>query len=169
MNTQENQNQYNYQSYQNQVNNTAYQNQTNYLAYQSQGKICSACGNNISNNATICPICGNGKQAPKNKYEQKLLNTALPKNIQQPRSRWVVLLLAWIGFGLGYLYLGNQNKFADRVSRYIRSILYTITIIFAPYGCILMLYAICLHIYDFFNLTFILKYDVYGNPIKWFK
>jgi len=156
------------QNYQNQaIYQTNYSNSQ--AIYGNYGKICPACGNYISEHATICPICGNGKIVPKNKYEQKLLNTTLPENKNQPRSRWMVLLLSWIGYGFGYLYLGYQNKFAERASRFLRAFIYLITIVAAPYGIILLLYAIWLHIYDMFYLTFIIKYDAYGNPIKWSK
>lgn len=130
-------------------------------------KVCSMCGNKISINATVCPICGNGKQNPKNKWEQKIINDSLPRNAGKPRSRVIAVLLSWIGFGFCYMYLGYQNKFADRASRYIRSIFYMVIVIGIPYGMLLLFYALALHIYDMLYMAFGIKYDAYGNPITW--
>lgn len=129
-------------------------------------KICTRCGNTISSNASICPICGEGRTAPKNKWEDKLSNIKTIENTGKPKKRLVLLLLAWIGIGFGYYYLGYQDKFINRAALYIKIIIYMITIILIPYSLILMFYMICLHLYDFIYLVFIVKHDAYGNKIK---
>ncbi|MGN0476167.1 MAG: hypothetical protein ACI4HM_02405 [Ruminococcus sp.] len=129
-------------------------------------KTCKRCGNSISENATICPICGEGRVAPKNKFEKKLSCIKPVQNTEKPKKRLMAFLLSWIGFGLGYYYLGYQDKFIHRASIIIKAMIAMITIIGAPYGILLLFYYVGLSLYDMVYLTFINKYDAYGNEIK---
>lgn len=130
-------------------------------------KTCSKCGNSISENATICPVCGEGRVAPKNKIEQKLSGVKPVENTGKPKKRIIVFLLSLVGWGVVYYYLGYQDKAIQRIAMWIRPILYFITLIGAIYGLFLILYATALHLYDIVYLTFFVKYDAYGNEIKW--
>ena len=132
-------------------------------------KTCQQCGNSMSEHATVCSVCGAGRVPPKNKWAQKFENVKPIENKDKIRSRAITILLAWLGFGLGYYYLGYQDKFIHRASLFIRSFIYTITVVCAPGGLFLLMYYWILYCWDMIYLAFIVKYDAYGNPVKLFK
>lgn len=132
-------------------------------------KTCQQCGNKMAEHATVCSVCGAGRVPSKNKWAQKLSGVKPVENKGKIRSRGIVIMLAFLGFGLGYFYLGYQDKFIHRASLLIRSFVYFITIVAAPIGACLLLYFVALMLWDMIYLTFIVKYDAYGNPIKLFK
>lgn len=140
-----------------------------------QEKICQQCGNTISAQATICPVCGAGKKQLKGKWEQKFADMKQIKNPQKKRSRFHVIILSLFLCGIGnifaYRYLGYTDKAAERAGLYL-SVLFNLFLsgfFLQPWlifwGFIQMFKYMFLSLYDIFYFTFIVKYDAYGNKV----
>lgn len=132
----------------------------------------------MSNNDSFCPKCGNPKNGgskrcaicgytgSSKKLDNVFASIEPAKNNGKPKRRLIVILLAFIGFGFGYYYLGYRGKFIDRAIVFLKSFFYTITLVLAPLGFFYMFYFIILTFWDIFYLIFVVKKDAFGNKIK---
>lgn len=86
---------------------------------------CGQCLSEIPYGSTVCPICG--------KENAPIQETIVATRKFPSKSRGGALLVAWIGMGLFlWKYLGDDEKYRERLHEYGHIILWSITIIGLP-------------------------------------
>ncbi len=86
---------------------------------------CIQCLSEIPYGSTACPICGR-KQA--STQEARVVTRKFPS-----KSRAGALFVAWVGMGLFlWKYLGDDDKYRERLHEYGRVVLWSISIIGLP-------------------------------------
>lgn len=142
--------------------------------------VCKNCGNIVVKTDNHCRVCGEAilpetiaKSIERQEVVEEKVNSFMGgvTNVQvkrRYRSRWILLLIFWIGgyLGLHYAWMGDSDSALTEFKKFIKHFLLCFVGIGIPFLIIDMI-IFCVN----FFLVIFGKYstDINGNPIVWFK
>lgn len=144
--------------------------------------VCKNCGNIVVKTDQHCKVCGEpilpdaiSKSLEKQERTAERIDYLTDRltNVQAPqkrryRSRWLLLLVYWIGgyLGLHYAWMGDSDSAWNECKKAIKHFL----LCFVGVGIIFVVIDLVIYTINFFAIMFgKYKTDYSGNPIVWFK
>lgn len=142
--------------------------------------VCKKCGNIIVKTDHHCKVCGEPilpdaiakslerQEVVEEKVTNFITNVSNVQVKRRYRSRWMLLLVFWIGgyIGLHYAWMGDSDSAWNELKKFVKHF----CLCFVGVGIPLLMIDILIFCVNFFLVIFG-KYntDVNGNPIVWFK